>query len=206
MTRLLRAITSTWQQLIITLAFETIIVFIFSTIGFLSFANYYSDDNGALVCTSLLNCFLSTIKTGLTQGGIGGQLQPADTVKDYWSRMSFDLLFWSLVIVIMLNITFGIIIDSYSGLREEYRQTLEQLANNCFICGDERSNIESHGEVWEEHIYGVHYAKKYINFLVYLEEKLDKDCSGTEKTVKNKFSHYDVTFFPTSTKINDTDE
>jgi len=193
--RLLQAVTSTWHQLSITLAFVTIILYIFSTIGFILFKQDYMDDDGVLNCDTLLNCLLSTSKVGLTQGGIGGQLEkPAP--EEYWARGVFDLAFWALVIVIMLNITFGIIIDSYSGLREEYKMMLEEWYNSCFICGVKRSDVEGKGEAWEDHCLAVHPLRTYISMLIYLSEKPDNACSGLEKTVKSKIARYDTSFFP----------
>lgn len=52
-------------------------------------------------------------------GGIGDGLGMAPYSDDKYSyRILFDLLFFVLVIIILLNIVFGIIIDTFAELRD----------------------------------------------------------------------------------------
>ena len=45
-----------------------------------------------------------------------------------------DLLFYVLVIIILLNIIFGIIIDMFADLRGQNEFKLSDMLNRCFIC------------------------------------------------------------------------
>ena len=49
-------------------------------------------------------------------------------------RVIYDLLFFFIVIIIVLNLIFGVIIDTFADLRSEKQQKEEILRNNCFIC------------------------------------------------------------------------
>ena len=49
--------------------------------------------------------------------------------------MIYDLLFFFIVIIIVLNLIFGVIIDTFADLRSEKQQKDEILRNSCFICG-----------------------------------------------------------------------
>ena len=64
-------------------------------------------------------CFLSTLNSGLReQGGIGdalSQLEYGDS--KYWFRYTFDLSFYFIIIVLLLNLIFGIIIDALCEIR-----------------------------------------------------------------------------------------
>ena len=56
-------------------------------------------------------------------GGIGEAIAiipPAD--EKYHARVIFDLLFFVVVIIILLNIVFGIIIDTFAELRDERKE------------------------------------------------------------------------------------
>lgn len=50
-------------------------------------------------------------------------------------RVVYDLVFYFVVIVIVLNLIFGVIIDTFADLRSEKQQKELILRNTCFICG-----------------------------------------------------------------------
>ena len=45
------------------------------------------------------------------------------------------MLFFFVVIIIVLNLIFGVIIDTFADLRSEKQQKEEIIKNSCFICG-----------------------------------------------------------------------
>lgn len=51
------------------------------------------------------------------------------------ARVVYDLLFFFIVIIIVLNLIFGVIIDTFADLRSEKQQKDEILKNTCFVCG-----------------------------------------------------------------------
>lgn len=51
--------------------------------------------------------------------------------------MIYDLLFFFMVIIIVLNLIFGVIIDTFADLRSEKQKKEEILKTTCFICGEE---------------------------------------------------------------------
>ena len=48
------------------------------------------------------------------------------------------MLFFFVVIIIVLNLIFGVIIDTFADLRTEKNNKEEIIKNTCFICGLER--------------------------------------------------------------------
>jgi len=54
----------------------------------------------------------------------------------FFARVIYDLLFYFIVIIIVLNLIFGVIIDTFADLRSEKQQKEEILKNSCFICGE----------------------------------------------------------------------
>lgn len=89
-------------------------------------------------CDSLLMCIITTMNHGLRNGGgIGDVLRsPSSTESLFVARVIYDLLFFFIVIIIILNLIFGVIIDTFADLRSEKQQKEEILRNTCFICGN----------------------------------------------------------------------
>lgn len=46
------------------------------------------------------------------------------------------MMFFFIVIIITLNLIFGVIIDNFADLRTEKQRNDEILRNTCFICGN----------------------------------------------------------------------
>lgn len=88
-------------------------------------------------CDSLLMCIITTLNHGLRNGGgIGDVLRsPSSGESLFVARVVYDLLFFFIVIIIILNLIFGVIIDTFADLRSEKQQKEEILKNTCFICG-----------------------------------------------------------------------
>ena len=53
----------------------------------------------------------------------------------FTARVIYDLAFFFLLIIIVLNLIFGVIIDTFADLRSEKQTKEEVLKNTCFICG-----------------------------------------------------------------------
>ena len=80
-------------------------------IAFFSLREYYEGDGVA--CETLFQCLLTTIDYGIRNGGgIGDALEPIDISNEgkYVQRFLFDITFFIIVIIILLNIVFGIIL------------------------------------------------------------------------------------------------
>ena len=59
----------------------------------------------------------------------------------YYMRFFFDLTFFIFVNVTIMNIIFGIIIDTFSELRNRKNSKEDDKFNKCFICGQHRFQV-----------------------------------------------------------------
>lgn len=81
------------------------------------------------------NCF--SVRSG---GGIGEIMKPIfwETTTEsntlIFSRIVYSLSFFFVIIVILLNIIFGIIIDTFGELREKQEVRNKEMNDKCFIC------------------------------------------------------------------------
>ena len=110
-----------------------IMIYIYSCFGFVFVYDTFYDDwvhggllnrKGDSICQSMLHCFLSTVNYGLRGGGGIGEFLPTQTAapennQGFYFRATYDLTFFLFIITILLNIIFGIIIDSFAMLRGE---------------------------------------------------------------------------------------
>ena len=88
-------------------------------------------------CDTLLLCLITTMNQGLRNGGgIGDVLRPPSMHEPFFlPRVLYDMLFFFILIIIVLNLIFGVIIDTFADLRAEKQQKEDILRNTCFICG-----------------------------------------------------------------------
>ena len=114
------------------------------------------DDKEYPVCENAVYCFLMFIDLGLRSGGgIGDVLlypsRDGEGYSKYISRFFFDLSFFIIINIILLNIIFGIIIDSFAELRNARRFKDQDRKNRCFICNIERKKFDNEGINFEKH-------------------------------------------------------
>ena len=90
-------------------------------------------------------CIVTTFNQGRRNGGgIGDVLRSPSITEGHSSfaaRVIYDMLFFFVVIIIVLNLIFGVIIDTFADLRSEKQQKEDILKNSCFICGKKKLRI-----------------------------------------------------------------
>ena len=135
--RVLTSVTKNGISLLYVSLLGVIIIYYYSLVAFSAFRDsYFSQGPSELVCRNLVECFLSTLNAGLRSGGgIGDALDYTDPSVKYWFyRTFFDLSFFIIITTIGLNVIFGVILDSFSQLRDENEKITDNLEKRCFIC------------------------------------------------------------------------
>lgn len=122
------------------------------------------------------------------------------------ARVVYDLLFFFIVIIIVLNLIFGVIIDTFADLRSEKQQKELILKNTCFICGKcifylfwyhvftvivyndafaglNRSSFDNKTVSFEEHVKHEHNMWHYLYFIVLVKVKDPTEFTGPESYV-----------------------
>jgi inositol 1,4,5-triphosphate receptor type 1 len=70
----------------------------------------------------------------------------------YWIRYVFDLSYFCIVMILLLNLIFGIIIDAFADMRDFQNQLEIDVKERCFICGLNRIVFETKNKSWLDHI------------------------------------------------------
>jgi len=201
-----KSITSNWKALLLTGCLLLVVVFIFSIIGYFEFSGSYGA-TGSLFgingnCDSLLRCTIVHLVYGLRAGGgISDLTQPplygASQDNTAYARLAFDLAFFIILIVMFLNLVFGIILDTFGQLREEREFKTGDQEGKCFICGMEQSEFDRvPNGGFENHIEYDHHMWYYLFFMHYVKLKPSEDHNGQEGFVHDCMESHEPLFYP----------
>ncbi|KAI1893130.1 hypothetical protein AGOR_G00140740 [Albula goreensis] len=156
------------------------------------------EDNTERACDTLLMCIVTVMNHGLRNGGGVGDVlrKPSKDEALFPARVVYDLLFYFIVIIIVLNLIFGVIIDTFADLRSEKQKKEEILKTTCFICGLERDKFDNKTVSFEEHIKLEHNIWNYLYFIVLVREKNKTDYTGPESYVALMIKSKNLDWFP----------
>lgn len=133
-------------------------------------------------------------------GGIGDYTESInyrDERDKYFVKLFHDASFHILVKVILLNILFGIIIDTFAQMRDEKKAIQDDKNNFCYICNLDRSTFDKESEGgFESHIVDDHYLWYYVFYIVHLETKDPTEMTGIESYVHACYKAKDVKWIP----------
>lgn len=96
-------------------------IYFWAFIGFIEFSDDFEQNNEGVDFSDkkLYKYFAITVLNGLTSyGGLHDILvYRGQENENYWYRFIYDLSFWVIINFLMLNLIFGIIIDTYAEIR-----------------------------------------------------------------------------------------
>ena len=146
-------------------------------------------------CINLFNCLKATIGYGLRYaGGIGEQM-----THTLGPRYIVDTLYYLIVLIVLLNIIFGIIIDTFSELRALKMERQRDTTEKCFTCGIDKQIFDRSSDTldgFKRHIKLDHNMWNYLYFIIYLWEQDKDDDDGLEQFVRRCVEGKDISWFP----------
>ena len=199
------------DQLILTLIYTYLIVYIYAIVSF-----YYFQDNFVFknlynieykinnveenFCNSILQCYLTLLSYGVRSGGgIGDVLMKLSyrgNIREYRGRILYDILFHLIIVLIMINLLFGIIYDSYQSFRNKKNEIKFDKKNICFICQMSRGFAINKNVDFNQHRKTVHNYWNYVYFLTYLHINNENNFKKLESNVWNKLLESDTSWIP----------
>ncbi|XP_028304316.1 inositol 1,4,5-trisphosphate receptor type 2 isoform X2 [Gouania willdenowi] len=205
----IKSVTRNGRSIILTAVLAIFLVYFFSIIGFLFLKDDFrmevdrlsvpvEQDGTERVCDTLLMCIITVLNQGLRNGGGVGDIlrRPSKEEPLFAARVVYDLLFFFVVIIIVLNLIFGVIIDTFADLRSEKQRKEEILKTSCFICGLERDKFDNKTVSFEEHIKSEHNMWHYLYFLVLVRVKDPTEYTGPESYVAQMIAEKNLEWFP----------
>ena len=161
-------------------------------------------------CYSSLQCFLVLINYGTRSGGGIGDVLPIISyrydVNYFIGRFIYDMTFFIIIIMIMGNVTFGLIVDTFGALRDDTYKYEDDRKNKCFICQLSRDGCLLRNIDYEKHIKYEHNLWSYVDFLIYLHLYNPNDFNRIEGSVWDKLIERDYGWIPMVEDVGEDDE
>ena len=221
---IIKSVTKHINQLILTLVLAAVIMFAY---GIFIHMYFVSDlDNGPVICSTLSHCYFTIIDRAFRNGeGIGSilglgyygdQFKPEGGDPKFYGTLFVNLSFFLFINIILLNIILAILVDTFSLLRERsenygnefsshsiniFRFLDEDTETKCFICNNEKYQFAKAGLDFEKHRKEEHNIWDYLNFLIIMSQKTEKDCTGIEDEIFNKIKKGINTWLPIKRSI-----
>uniref|UniRef100_A0A8C4PNI5 Inositol 1,4,5-trisphosphate receptor n=1 Tax=Equus asinus asinus TaxID=83772 RepID=A0A8C4PNI5_EQUAS len=219
----IKSVTRNGRSIILTAVLALILVYLFSIVGYLFFKDDFilevdrlpnetalpggfgieqtriiTEQDKEHTCETLLMCIVTVLSHGLRSGGGVGDVlrKPSKEEPLFAARVIYDLLFFFMVIIIVLNLIFGVIIDTFADLRSEKQKKEEILKTTCFICGLERDKFDNKTVTFEEHIKEEHNMWHYLCFIVLVKVKDSTEYTGPESYVAEMIKERNLDWFP----------
>ena len=118
-------------------------------------------------------------------------------LNDQWFYMTaFDLC----IRFVLHNVVMGIIVDTFSELREEKIERLRDTTETCFICGFDKQvfDRDKESEGFSAHVKKEHCMWNYIYFMIYIWQQDKDDDDGLEQYVRRSIEVNDISWLPTN--------
>ena len=210
------AVTRNGRSILMTALFGFVVIYLYAIIGFaygqdLFMAGDYPDGSATnefdlhpdeSMCRNLYVCWVSAVVKGLQDGDIGKIMEPRYSNDErYGFIIIYQFTYYIFVITVLLNVIFGIIIDTFGQLRTERATKRASMENACFICGVDRFTFDTQGGGFKRHIDHDHNMWHYLFMIVYLREKDSTEYNGWEQYVADKMNERDTSFFPLNNAI-----
>ena len=209
--RVLQAVTRNGWSLLAVFGLMLKVIYIYALLAFAYMRDTFDPEEG-MQCEYIWQCLATSVRAGLMSGGgLGEALSYAgirsvplfgtdtDMVVSDLLRIVFDLSFFILVTTIGLNVVFGIIIDTFSELREEKSEVDEAIKTKCYICGFqdfefERNDSENGG--WSNHREKDHNIWNYLMFINHVAVQNPTDYTYMESKVAEQLMDKSADWMP----------
>lgn len=114
----------------------------------------------------------------------------------FWLRYITDMVFYITVILLLLNMVNGVIVSTFSQIREENNARDEDMNNKCFICSIDRLEFEKRKISFKDHVEKEHNIRTYIEYLVWLKMINEKDLDGDQSFIMQCIKQEEISCFP----------
>lgn len=197
----LKSIYLRWDVLVLTALLLLATIWCFTTIYFNIFNEDFfikNDDTGTkeFICDTMFRCYLSIIGFGLRAEGFWEDIFDPST---NFGRLFVDLLFWIVIVLVLMNIVFGTILESFAQLRETAEDTELEMHDRCFVCDIRKNRFDvkaNEGIQFDDHVNREHSVWNYVYFFVHLMKKEKTEYTGMEQYIYELVMEKDISFFP----------
>ncbi|XP_064627454.1 inositol 1,4,5-trisphosphate receptor type 1-like isoform X9 [Lineus longissimus] len=211
----IQAVTQNGKSLLWVGVLGMVVFYLYAVVGFALFRSTFSPDS-SMYCDDLWQCTVTVIRFGL----IGDLFEVPRFVNGTNTVMSqklyeimvqhpkeatfarfgwivlYHVSFFIFITTIGLNIIFGIIVDTFSELRDLKWTAESDMRDTCFICSRNSYDFEHHGSGFDLHVRAEHNMWAYIFFFIHLDDTKHNDYTSLELHVYTLLQQQKFDFFP----------
>lgn len=199
----IKSVTKNVYSICLTAFFGLCVISFFAFTVHLFFSDDYvielDDGSQYKPCQVIGECFMALVVYSLRDGGgIGDRMRNVPLRLSLLSllRSICIVTFYLIIILMIIQLVYCIIVDTFATLRSEKQENERILKNTCFICGLPRSAFESRSVAFEEHIQTEHNLWHYLYFIVLIKTKSRTELNGPESFVHSRIEIKDHLWFP----------
>eukprot|EP00040_Diaphanoeca_grandis_P037643 m.247080 g.247080 ORF g.247080 m.247080 type:complete len:2952 (-) comp33854_c0_seq2:851-9706(-) len=201
MLNVIQSVTKNGRTLVSVMILIILLIYVYALLIFALFRKDI-DTLENMFCDDLFQCTITSLRYGLMSGGGLGEAVPTYTNgAGFYNEPAFkfiilDISFFIIVTTIGLNVVFGVIVDTFSELRDEKYRTEELMNSQCFICGRGTYDFERHGKGFRHHVKKEHRMWNYLLFFRHLDEMDPTEYNAIEQHVAQRLFEETYDFFP----------
>lgn len=193
----IQAVTQNGRSLIWVAILGLIMFYLYAVIGFAVFRDLFKPQQH-LYCASLWQCTVTMIRYGLV--GDYSEVLHRHHLNNSFVNFAYlaiyEVSFFVFITTIGLNIIFGIIVDTFSELRDLKWTAERDMRDTCFICSRKSYDFEHHGLGFSHHVQNEHNMWGYIFFFIHLHDTKQNDYTALDLYVFKLLGLDKHTFFP----------
>ena len=180
-----------------------IFIYVLSNIAFFYYnddykqeLDYYNDN----VCKSLIFCVLNSLDSGLrARGGLGDSAIRISFMRHkshYIERLILDDIFFFFIVIISIDLVFGIIIGEFAALREKTQKHDNDRKYHCLICHINKNTVEKNRQNFSVHINNKHNLWNYVSYMIYVKLSNSRNLNSINSYVKDKIDNKNISWLP----------
>ncbi|CAE7272470.1 itr-1 [Symbiodinium natans] len=196
-----RAICAPLRSLAMTFLGLVIITFVYAGIGF----RYFRDDFHHFCDENIVTCTENILYQGTRAGIVGLSLMLSSTKPgnpDWTERMMYDMSYFIIFGVIVLNTIVGLIVDSFGALRLDMEARENDHRTQTFISCIDRRNVEQVAQTrgiadgFDYHETQRQNKWDYMAFIFHLCETELEELTGPEHYIRTLMDRGDAKWIP----------
>ena len=217
---ILRAFTDNFTGLISSLFLSYCMLYVYSWIAIFYLRDQYQFwdileyQSGTYIdepfCHSSIQCLLIFMNYGFRYGIAIGDESPIISYRfgatNFILRFIYDITYYNLVTMIMWDVIYALIVDSFGILRDETYKYENDKENKCYICQLTRDGCLLKNIDFNYHVKNDHNIWNYVDFLCYLHLYDPNNFSRVENFVWEKLIENDFGWIPIDNNANDDDD
>eukprot|EP00340_Litonotus_pictus_P010669 CAMPEP_0170537316 /NCGR_PEP_ID=MMETSP0209-20121228/102640_1 /TAXON_ID=665100 ORGANISM="Litonotus pictus, Strain P1" /NCGR_SAMPLE_ID=MMETSP0209 /ASSEMBLY_ACC=CAM_ASM_000301 /LENGTH=2133 /DNA_ID=CAMNT_0010838791 /DNA_START=300 /DNA_END=6703 /DNA_ORIENTATION=- len=202
---IIRALSVRWESLLAAYALFLTMMYFYSALAFFFLNELFAQETDEVVnhlCNTLLSCTLMFFDFGLRRHGGIGEVPPKVSyfyeTDLYYGKFIYQVSYFIIVTVIIQNVVFGIIIDTFSELSNISAKTKYEKENICLICNAKREDLERLKVKFNNHINNDHDVWNYIQYMIKIMNSDPQDLTSVNNYAYGLMNGKLIYWFPSS--------